>query len=335
MPLPTASDGHVNAPLTNLSVAYVQDQKNYIADKVFPVVSVAKQSDRYFTYSKADLMRIEARERAPGAESAGGGWRLDNTPSYYARKYALHKDIDDDTRANSDSVIDMDRDAVEYLTQNMLMKRDKVFTANFLAASLWTGSVGIGGGADGEDLAGGSSSGSNQIKYWSASGSTPIDDIETQSIGMLKQTGYKPNTLVVGAEVWTKLKNHADFLDRIKYTQRGVVTEELVAQVLGLDRIVVAGAVENTAAEAQTATMAFITGKVALLAYVAPAPSLMKPSAGYIFGWSGLLGGSAYAPRIKKYRMDPLDSDRVEAEMAFDSKLVSADLGVFFSAAVV
>ena len=46
---PNASDVHIDSPLTNISIAYMQDQKEYIADKIFPVVPVDKQGDKYFT----------------------------------------------------------------------------------------------------------------------------------------------------------------------------------------------------------------------------------------------------------------------------------------------
>jgi hypothetical protein len=46
MPLLTPSQVHIDAPLTNLTTAYVQSQDNFIADKVFPIVGVEKQSDK-------------------------------------------------------------------------------------------------------------------------------------------------------------------------------------------------------------------------------------------------------------------------------------------------
>lgn len=325
MGLPTPSDVHVNAPLTNIAVAYVQDEKNFFAHRIFPVVPVAKSSDRYFTYSKADMMRVEAAERAPATESAGGGWRLDNTPSYSCRKYALHKDVDDDTRANADSVIDMDRDATTYLMQNLLMKRDKVFAANYLTTGVWgTDRTGVSANPTG-----------TQFLQFDQSASDPIGEITADITALAKATGLRPNKLLIGAEVWAVLKNHAQFTDRIKYTMGpAIVTEQLLAQVLGIDEVVVAWSIENTAKEGQTASMSFITGKVMLLCYSAPAPSLLKPSAGYTFSWTGLLGGGANGPRIKKFRMDAIESDRIEAEMSFDMKVVSTDCAIFYTAVV-
>jgi hypothetical protein len=79
MPQPTQGSVHVNRPLTMISVAYMQDQAEFIADKVFPVVPVDKQSDLYYVYTKNDWFRDEAKPRAAGTESAGGGYNLSTT----------------------------------------------------------------------------------------------------------------------------------------------------------------------------------------------------------------------------------------------------------------
>ena len=85
----------------------------------------------------------------------------------------------------------------------------------------------------------------------------------------------------------------------------------------------------NTAAEGVTDSIDFVATKKALLAYAAPSPSLQKPSAGYLFVWTGMVG-AGNGIRIKRYRMEHLAADRIEAESAFDAKVVAADLGVLF-----
>ena len=62
----------------------------------------------------------------------------------------------------------------------------------------------------------------------------------------------------------------------------------------------------------------------------APRPSLMHPSAGYTFSWTGYLGASQEGLRIMRFRVQEKRSDRVEGEMAYDQKVVAPDLGVFF-----
>jgi hypothetical protein len=81
MSQPTRSDVHANRPLTNISVGYMQRQDIYIANKVFPIVPVDKQSDLYWIYTKNDWFRDEAQRRAPATESVGSGYGV-STASY-------------------------------------------------------------------------------------------------------------------------------------------------------------------------------------------------------------------------------------------------------------
>ena len=93
MTSPTAGAVHVDSALTNISIAFLQNASHFVSHQVFPNIPVAKQSDRYFTFDRGDFNRDEAQKRAPGAESAGGGYNLDNTPTYFADVWAFHKDI--------------------------------------------------------------------------------------------------------------------------------------------------------------------------------------------------------------------------------------------------
>src|SRR5580693_8982630 len=102
---PTLSQVHVAAPLTDIAVAYMQDDSAYIADKVFPIVPVQFQSDLYYIWKKDDFFRDEAQQRADGDESAGSGLNL-STASYSAAVWALHKDIGDQMRRNADPAVD-------------------------------------------------------------------------------------------------------------------------------------------------------------------------------------------------------------------------------------
>jgi hypothetical protein len=325
---PVPGDVHVNTPLTNISIAFLQEATNFVAARVFPNIPVPKQSDRYYTYDRGEFNRDEAKERAPGTESAGGSYDLDNTPTYFARVYAFHKDIPDQVRANADAVLSPDREATAYVTHKALIRREKVFATNYFAASLWTNEV---DGVTGAPSAG-------EIQYWNEAASTPIENIRTGKTAVLQSTGFEPNTLVIGRQVYDALVDHPDIVDRIKYGQTpgdpamaGVMA---LMKLFELERIFVMNAIENTAAEGATASHAFIGGKHGLLCYVTPSPGIMTPTAGYTFSWNGFLGAGPEGNRIKRFRLERQESDRVEIQMAFDAKLVSADLGYFFNGAV-
>lgn len=324
MPQPSINNVHIDAILTNISVAYQQSQSNFIAQQVFPVIPVDKKSNKYFTYTKNDWFRDEAQRRAPGTESAGSGYNL-STDSYSADVFGFHKDIDDQTRANSDNPLNPDREATDFVTSRMLLRQEVQFVSDFFGTSVW-----------GTDVTGVSSApSSGQFYQWSDyTNSDPIEDVEAGKETILSTTGFLPNTLVLGYQVMRKLRNHPDIVDRYKYTSAQAITEDMIARLFGVDRILVAKAVKATNNEGATAAYSFAYGKAALLCHVAPNPGLMTPSAGYTFAWTGVSGGLGTTIGVSKFRMESLKSDRVEAEFAFDNKVVGTDLGYFFASAV-
>lgn len=318
MPQPTLSDVHVDGPLTNLSVRFTQSSDMFLANKVFPTVRVQHRSDLYYTYDRSFWFRTDAQLRAPATESAGSGYEV-GTDSFSCDVFAVHKDIDDQTRANADTQITLDRDATEFVTQHMLQRREQQYVDTFMAGAVW-GTTQTGG--------------SNFTVWDDFANSDPIADLREGIIAMAKLTALKPTDLVLGPEVWDKLQDHPDFLDRIKYTQTGVVGTDLLARLLGINKVHIAWAVKNTAAEGETASYDFHHGKNALLLHVANSPGLNTPSAGYTFQWSGLFGAGENGIRIKRFRLEAIASDRIEAEEALDQKVVSAELGYFYSGAV-
>lgn len=321
MPQPTQSDVHVDAILTNISVAYIQNPAHYISTQVFPVVPVEKQSDIYYTYTKGDWFRDEAQKRADATESAGSGYGL-STASYYADVWALHKDIGDQTRKNTDNPLDADRDATNWLSQRMMLRQEIQWVDDYFKTGVW--------GTD--------KTGTTDFTVWSDyAASDPIEDVEGGKETILQNTGLMANTLVIGYQVFRKLRNHPDIIDRIKYTQ-GVtgrtVTAEMLAAMFDLDRVLVAKAVKNTAAEGATDSFAFTHGKHAFLCHTAASPGLLTPSAGYVFSWRGISEGLGTDVGVSRFRMPELRADRIEAQMAWDNKVVATDLGYFFSGAV-
>ena len=328
MPNPTQSDLHINVPLTNVSVAYMMDKSTFIADKIFPRVPVSKQSDLYWKYTKSDWRRTDAQKRAPGTETVGSGWKTD-TGQYYAHVWGVHKDIDDQVRANADSFWRLDKDATLFVTNQLLLRRDLDWNAKYFTTGVW--------GKDYTGVASGVTT--NQFLQWSNAASDPIVQFANLQTEFVLQSGRKANTLVLGADAITTLKNHPDIIDRIKYTQRGVVTTDLLASLFDVDKILVSYAsVTNVAEQADgrsqdaVATYEFMSNsKSGLLCYTPSSPSLMTPAAGYIFTWNGYLAGNQYGIRMKNFRMEHIASDRIEGEMTYDMNVVSPDMGIFLS----
>lgn len=320
---PTAGDVHVNQPLANVSVAYFQDQTRFIADRAFPNIPVQKQSDLFYTIPKGAFTRDQMAKRAPGTETKAIGYDV-STDNYYCDVYGLHHPIPAQIKANYDDPLNADKEATELLTQAGLIRREVNWMTNFFGTGIWTEErAGVATGPTG-----------TQFLRWDVASSTPIEDVEAAKVAVEELTGYEPNTLVIDRHTLSALKNHADILDKLKYGQTApnpaMVTLNILAQIFGVERVLVARAIKNTALEGATDVFSFIAGKNALLCYVPSSPGLYTPTAGYTFSWNGYMGAAAQGQRIRKYRVETKDSEIVEIDMAFVQKLISADLGAFF-----
>jgi hypothetical protein len=329
MPNPNITQVHVDRPLTNFSVAYIQSETAFISGQVFPMLPVDKKSDRYFVYTKDDWFRDDAQLRGVGQESAGGGYDLDNTPTYTCQVYAYHKDIDEQVEANADIPLNMERDAVQFVTRKLLLRQEIQWVSDFFTTSKWTGGVGA------TDI--------TPSPTWDDPTSTPIEDVQAQQLNILTTTGFEPNTLVLGFAVYQKLVRHPDVIDLIKYGagpgNPAIANEQTLAKVFGVERVLISKAVKNTAAKtpgSTTFTGSTIAGKHALLAYVNPNPGIMQPCSGYQFMWKGISRG--IGTTVSAYRIPMpwlgLNTFRIEAEVAWANKLVGADLGCFFASCV-
>tara|TARA_Y100000593_G_scaffold86609_1_gene165653 strand:- start:4002 stop:4973 length:972 start_codon:yes stop_codon:yes gene_type:complete len=320
---PLVNQVHVDAALSQMSVAYIQNANNFVARKMFPVLPVQYRSDKYFVYSQADFLRDEAQIRAAGTESAGSEYAL-TTATYTAQRYALHKDVADEVRFNADPAIDPERDAVEFLAQKMLIHEDRKFATDFMKTGVW-----------GTDRQGGGVNFAN----WTVATTDIIAQIDAWGDIIQKATGNRPNKLLLSRDVYAVVKNNATILESIKYTQTGVITQQLLANLLGLDEVVVADGLYNSAAAGAAASYKYAIGEDAglgqsgLLAYVNPTPSLLQPTAGYTFSWNPYADAAGGA-LIKSFYMDQLASDRIEAEMYWDQKAVSSSCGLFFYDAI-
>ncbi len=92
---PVPSELHVDRYLTNLSVAYAQDSRDFISDKVFPTVHVRKASDKYVIYNRGDMWREgNVHERPLGGRLDVADWGFTEGTYLCVERGVAHK-IDD------------------------------------------------------------------------------------------------------------------------------------------------------------------------------------------------------------------------------------------------
>jgi len=321
---PSQSDVFVVPLLTTMSVGFMQQPGSLIANIVAPSVQVDLQSAKYTQYPRGFFFRDDMQLRADGGESAGGGFAVDNSASYFADVWAWHTDIGPQVRANAKAV-DVDRAATMLCTNKALIRREKLFLGNFFKPGVWT-----------SDLVGATSGGGGTVAAntlgWLDATAQPIKALKSRIFAMEARTGYVPNVAVFSRDLWDIFTEHPNVIIRINAGQTpggpAEITTTMVAGWLGIERVVIARGVETTSNEGQTDTMNFMaTAGQVLLLYVPATPGILVPSALYAFDWvaDGLVG--AYGNAVSRWYNQDRKATRYEIEMATDMHLISADLG--------
>ena len=325
MPLLTPSAVHIDQPLSNLTLAYVQEQTNFVADKVFPVVGVQRQSDKYYIYDRANMNRSgDVKKLAPRTEVNRIGMAVSNS-AYYADVYGIGMDFDEQTIANEDAMLEIRAAGAQTLINRVLIEREEQFASTFFNAGVWTTDV-------------------TPANLWSDyTNSTPISDVTNGSRTMqLTSGGFKPNTMVVGKEVRDILVNHPDILARLNggstINNPALITDGKLAEIFGVENFFVMEAVKNGAVEGLAEANAFIGGKNALLVHTPRASGLMTPAAGLTFAWNNIPNVNNLGITVESFSDDALKrqqvAEHIQVKMAYDMKVVGADLGYFFAAVV-
>lgn len=250
--------------LTNVAIGYSNAQM--IASQIFPEIPVAKQSAKHFVYGK-DRFRLNENKRGTGAQSNEVTLSLTTGNPYFCEDHALKMFVADEDVENAETPTTPFQDAAEFLMDQHLVNFEKEVADLVTSTGNLTSNTTL--------------SGTDQ---WSDySNSNPFQDIETGKATIFGTIGVNPNTAIISKSVWDKIKHHPEFLERVKYSQKGQITTDLFASLIEVDRVLIGGAYYNSAKEGQTDATSQIWGKDVVLAYVAPrvAPKIMTLGVNY------------------------------------------------------
>jgi len=254
----------VDPMLTNVAIAYSND--TYIAGSIFPEVPVAKQSGKHFVYGK-DRFRINDNRRGTGSNSKEVTLSLTTGNSYQCEDHSLKMFVTDEDTENAITPTTPLADATEFLMDQHLVSFEKEVADLITSTANLTQNVTL--------------AGTDQFSDYTSS--DPFAVFETAKQAVHTNTGRGANTIILGKQVWDKLKHHPDFLERIKYSARGQITPDLLASLLEVDRVLIGGATYTSSKEGQTEATSYIWGKDIVVTYVAEraAPKIMTLGINY------------------------------------------------------
>jgi hypothetical protein len=157
--------------------------------------------------------------------------------------------------------------------------------------------------------------------------SDPLDDVKVARTTIYSGApGYAPNVMLMGYLAFETLKLHPDVKEIVKYTERAIVTKQILAAVFEVDEVLVGKVIRRTSKEGATDAFADVWGKDVLLFYRENRPSLKRASFGYQMRSSDL--------RVFRYREDKRDTDVIRVSEKQDEKIVAAQTAYLIKAAV-
>lgn len=264
----TGKQLHIDAPLSNLAIKAFDGGASYIAQQLMPIVTVDKQSNKYYTLTRNSWIRIFNTQRSRGANSNRIEFDVSND-AYFCDNRALSAQIPIEDVSNADSALRVRENTTAVLTEGLLRDYEN------RVASKITSSANIGSGV--------ALTGAN--KWSDLLSSDPLSDVTTGHAYITNNTGLHPNTMVIDWNTLQTLKRHPKLIDYYKYTQGGLLGEQILASVFGVSKVLVGQGVKNNAPESATASITTIWGNNAILAVVNPAAGPMTQTFGLSFRW--------------------------------------------------
>lgn len=254
----------IDPALSNVSVKYTNE--SFIADLIFPTLKVAKQTGKYYIYDKSNLRRDKSN-RAAGSPSNEVDFGLSLSGVFACDDHALKGFVADEIQEQAEAALNPLVDETEVITEKLMLDREVTLATMLADTAQVTQNTTLSGTSQWSDY----------------SNSDPIGDVRTGRTTIHAATFKKPNTLILSKQVFDILVEHPAIIERIKYSQLGVVTAELLARLFQVEKVLIGEAGQNTAVEGQTDVLAYVWGKHAILAYINPKIGLKSLTLGVTF----------------------------------------------------
>lgn len=311
MPLIQGRDLHVDQPLSNVMIG--RRPSGYIADQLVPIVNVEKQSNFYYKSNYLEsLMFVEGLDRrSKGAESREVYWSI-SSDNYFAQNFALGTRWFTEDEVNADQVLKYQRKAARHVTDRLLMAYEKRIAdlanvstnvgTTFHVATLWSNTT----------------------------GSRVYDDLLTIRENFRQATTLVPNTLVIPEEAMTYVRRNDQIRDILFGDRGGVATDQQIAALAQVERILVPRIFVNTAGILETKIGSGgkvpVWPKKAFFTYIGDINADEEQDTWMTaFRWTDPAFGVPWAVRVFDYE-PKRRSQKIEAAYYQGEKIVSAEL---------
>lgn len=303
-PTPASSASvHIDSALSNFAVKY--ENSGFIADRVCPIIPVAKRSDTYFKRDRRDVSH--AVNDVLGPKSRANEFRYSlSTASYAVQDRGLVDYVGATMIANADAPLDPRELSTQALMQQIMLAREIRVASIFCTSGNFTNTAAAG------------------TVWTNETSSAPVADINT-AIAAIPFSG--DDTALIGycsRPVWNALRKHPQML-ALKGTTTGQVSRQEAAAYFELDELLVSDLWKDTNNIGQTASYA--RGWTATVFGVVRVPRVVTSPDTSVFAVTfranpGLEVRTWDEPAIGKG-----GSEAIQVEVSDDEAIVQADMG--------
>jgi hypothetical protein len=294
----TPSQARIIDPiLTTVAQGYTNNA--FVGAYLFPKAPVAQRGGRIISFGKEDFM-LYATGRTPGSNTKRVQFGYGSS-SYALESHSLEGVVPVELQQDASAVTSINLGTLAVAkTQDIISLRLEKAHAD-LATDAGRYATDHKASLVGDD-------------QWSSAKSSPVADVESAKEIVRQAIGKRPNTLVMGAQVFAWLKQHPSVIDRIKYTGRDIPTPALLAALFDVANVWVGDAVYAD----DGGTFADVWGTNVVLAYTETGgvADMGRPSYGYTYQLNGYpIVEAPYQDRNAKSWIYPV-TDEVAAVIA-------------------
>lgn len=304
-------DLHIDAALTNVSVSY--NPGWVIADIVAPIVPVAKESDKYYVWTRDEILRTFDDLRADGSEANLISFKP-SKDTYFCEEYALKIGITKREMDNADSALRLEISKTKFLKNSLLLSREKRVATLLRDAANYATWNKI------------TLSGTSQWNNGSYTGD-PLAEIDTWINAIYQATWMFPNFIVMPYDVAVVFGANTKVIDRIKYTNNSLISSAWIPTIIRNMQVLTPGAIETTSAKgAATITTGAVWWKDVIMGIANNGQTMEALSQAYTFrnrDW-----------QTEKYYKDETKTTYIESWVIEDVKIVSDVAGYIMKAVI-
>jgi len=300
-------NAHIDQVLTQVSLKYTNEP--HIGEELVPSVAVSQQSDKYYEFGRENWQLDPVSSiRAPGTPAAEIGGRTLSLHTYFCVEHAYKTAVTEEEVQNSDTPLQPKADATEDLTdKHMLSQEIEVYTDLTTAANFNANNTVTLAGTD----------------QWSDSvNSNPIADMKTGRDAIHASIFRRPNKTVIPYQVMSQIEDHPDLIERIKYSERGILNSTIMEALFQTGKVLIPGAGFNSANPGQADTFGYIWGKDVVMAFVNSKAKIKQLSTAYKFKWRYPSGQTRI---VDGWYDKDRKSDIVRIQERWDMKRVAVD----------